>query len=296
VASGSLDEELDRLYGMPPDEFVGARDALAKELRTEGRRDDAATVKALRRPSVAAWAVNQIGRRHPSQVDALLEAGVELRKAQRRALSGVAGAGGLREAGETRRKAVRELVGHAQAILSEAGHVSTATLDAVQGTLEAASVDEEAGRAVREGRLTKEFPTPAGFGTVEGLSLVEAPPSQPSAPVRGRGKPAREPDRRRDAAARRSELRAAVQLARAEARDRERAADRARKDAARVGQAAVEAAEQAERAQHAAEDSRRRARDLAAAARHAASDASRAEREAVRAAKALDEAEERLGE
>lgn len=295
MPTGSLDEEIDRLYGLPPDGFVAARDELAKDLRSEGRRDDAAAVKGLRRPSIAAWSMNQVARRHRSKLEALLAAGDELRKAQRRALSGVAGGGaGLREAGERRRRALRDLMGPAQAILSEAGHSAAGTLDAVQATLEAASADEEAGRAVREGRLAKELPTPAGFGAVEGLALVQAPPAETPAPARGRGKPGRGQETRQEAAARRSLLREVVQRARTEARDHERAAERARKDAARAGRAAVDAAEDAERAQRTAEESRRRARDLAAAARQAAADASRAEREATRATKALADAEAHL--
>ena len=53
------DDAIDRLYGLPLEAFVGERDALAKELRAAGRRDEAAAVKALTKPTVAAWAVNQ---------------------------------------------------------------------------------------------------------------------------------------------------------------------------------------------------------------------------------------------
>jgi hypothetical protein len=61
------------LYGLDPDQFVAARDEIAKTLR----RDDTAAakaVKALRRPTVAAWSVNQLVRRHPEMVDELLDA------------------------------------------------------------------------------------------------------------------------------------------------------------------------------------------------------------------------------
>ena len=61
----------DDLYGLPLDAFVPERDALAKRLRAEGRRDEAAEVKALRKPSVAAWAVNQAVRSQPRAARAL---------------------------------------------------------------------------------------------------------------------------------------------------------------------------------------------------------------------------------
>ena len=56
------DDAVDRLYGLPREEFIGERDALAKELRAGGRRDEAAAVKALGKPTVAAWAANQAVR------------------------------------------------------------------------------------------------------------------------------------------------------------------------------------------------------------------------------------------
>jgi hypothetical protein len=55
-------DEADELYGLALDAFVPERDALAKRLRADGRRDEANEVKALRKPSVAAWAVNQAVR------------------------------------------------------------------------------------------------------------------------------------------------------------------------------------------------------------------------------------------
>ena len=54
--------EPDDLYGLPLDRFVAERGALAKALRADGRRDEASRVAALRKPSVAAWAVNQLAR------------------------------------------------------------------------------------------------------------------------------------------------------------------------------------------------------------------------------------------
>ncbi|HEX8105745.1 MAG TPA: hypothetical protein VF533_24225, partial [Solirubrobacteraceae bacterium] len=60
--SGGLDAEVDALFALPLEEFVPARDALAKALRAEKRREDAKAVAALRRPSLGAWAVNQVVR------------------------------------------------------------------------------------------------------------------------------------------------------------------------------------------------------------------------------------------
>src|SRR3954452_17985688 len=58
-------DDADNLYGLPLEQFVPERDALAKRLRAEKRRADADEIKALRKPSVAAWADNQAVRSQP---------------------------------------------------------------------------------------------------------------------------------------------------------------------------------------------------------------------------------------
>jgi DNA repair exonuclease SbcCD ATPase subunit len=302
MAGRSVNKEIDRLYGLPREEFTAARDRAAKDLRSGGDREGAATVKGLRRPTVAAWAVNQMVRRERQGLADLLESGDRLRKAQRRALSGVS-AGGLQEAAADRRRAVNALVKAAQAILQEAGQASSSTLEAVHHTLEAASVDEEAGRLVQQGRLAKELSQPAGFGSVDGLSLVPAPPEpEPSR----RPAPSKKAERAKAsasgsaaaerAAARLAELRAERDRIRREVRDLDRSASQARRAAQRAGQAAVKAAEEAERARREAEEARRKARDLAAAAREASSEADRTQREADRATRSLEQAEARVEE
>ena len=62
MAEGTdLDEALDELYGTPPEGFTAARNALAKALKAEKRRDDADEVTALRKPNRLVWALNQLG-------------------------------------------------------------------------------------------------------------------------------------------------------------------------------------------------------------------------------------------
>src|SRR3954470_19480390 len=81
-------DEADDLYGLALDAFVPERDALAKRLRADGRREDAAAVKALRKPSVAAWAVNQAVRSQPKAARDLWQAGDALIEAQDALLAG----------------------------------------------------------------------------------------------------------------------------------------------------------------------------------------------------------------
>src|SRR4051794_41951529 len=72
---GTLPEAAIALFRTPPDRFVADRDALVKELRAAGRDDDAATVKALRKPTATVWALNQLADREPDALSAVVEAG-----------------------------------------------------------------------------------------------------------------------------------------------------------------------------------------------------------------------------
>ena len=72
----------DELYGLPAQEFTGARDRMAADIRRAGDRDLAAAVKKLRRPTATAWFANQLVRHYPQQVAELLDTGAALRRAQ----------------------------------------------------------------------------------------------------------------------------------------------------------------------------------------------------------------------
>jgi hypothetical protein len=77
-----VEKELDRLYQLPLREFVPARNAAAKALRDQGRRDDAEHVARRERPTPTAWLVNQLHFRDRALLDALLASGAALRSAQ----------------------------------------------------------------------------------------------------------------------------------------------------------------------------------------------------------------------
>src|SRR6266508_4779168 len=83
-----VESELDELYGLPPSEFIPARNDLARRLKQAGQSAISARVKELRKPTIPIWAVNQLARRQPKDVEALLEAGERLRTAQEQALGG----------------------------------------------------------------------------------------------------------------------------------------------------------------------------------------------------------------
>lgn len=185
-----LDERIADLYGLAPEDFVDARNALAKELRAQGERDAATEVSRLRRPTVAAWALNQVARRHPDAVAEIGEVGDELRRAQRRALSGV-GADELRQAGARRRKVVERVASRADDALRDAGRTVTATVhQQVTETLEAATASEEVADALLRGQLERELSPDTGFGDIGALTLV---PERPARPRTTEGKPSSAP-------------------------------------------------------------------------------------------------------
>src|SRR4051812_44776528 len=64
LATNGAVSGVDDLFALDPSEFTAARDRLVAELREAGDKGAAAEVKALRRPTVTAWALNQLARRH----------------------------------------------------------------------------------------------------------------------------------------------------------------------------------------------------------------------------------------
>jgi hypothetical protein len=231
------ESESDRLYALPLEEFVRERDALAKRLRDEGNREEADAVKRLRKPSVVAWAVNQLAHRRPDELGRFLETADRLRDAQ------TGRSGDFAEAAAAERDAVRKLTRTAGSLLSESGRsASGATLDRVARTLHAAAADDEARAELERGVLTEEVEA-TGFGGLLGAL-------SPSARKAAAPKKAEERD---DRAERRKEARAALARARAHARELRQDATAAEREAAQLRRAAERAERDAQQARGRAE-------------------------------------------
>src|SRR6266550_5067760 len=131
-----LDDEIDALFKLPLTEFVGARKALAARLKQNGLVSEAEGVKALAKPSMSAWTVNQLYWRHRDAFDELIATSQRFRKAQS---SGKMV--NMREALDARREALSHLSDLAAEALRDAGHnPSLDTLRRIATTLEALSV------------------------------------------------------------------------------------------------------------------------------------------------------------
>ena len=157
------------LADVPPEEFVKARDALVRKLRDEGQAEEARRVAALRRPSTALWIVNQLGRRAPRDVEALIEAS---QRAQRAQLQG-SGSDELRDAMHAQREAMRRLLEEADKAARDAGTALTLELQRrIQDTVQSAATSEP--EALRAGALEHEL-SAAGFGALlSGTAAVAA--------------------------------------------------------------------------------------------------------------------------
>ncbi len=292
---------VDDLYGLPLDRFVAERRALAKALRAGGQREQAASVAGRRKPSVAAWAVNQLVRTQGPMISSLFDAGDALQRTQSELLAGRGDARGLREAAERERAAVEELAEAARGLLSSRGYELTqATLDRVSATLHTAALDEEAREQVRDGCLERELRR-VGFGTAGSVTTTGAGSGRarartpPKSGERARAKPRTASDKA--AATGEPEDRARAQQADRDRVDREQA-ERARAEklkAARQAEAgALRSAERAARELEAAQERRdraatslRAAEDALVPARERAEEAAREHRRARRSLHAL---------
>lgn len=243
-----LEQDVDRLFELPLEEFTAARNELARRLKSDGDTPAADEVKRLAKPSVAAWTINQLARQQKAAVRALLAAAANLREAQEQALQSKGDAGAvLRQAQEEERRAIRGLTHQAQQILEDAGRpASSSVLDRISSTLRAAAVSDVGRGALETGRLSGDV-KPSGFDVLAGLELTDASsrqtsPARDELAERRREKKERE-QRRRQLKERARKLEAEARAAEQEADRAERAATAAR-GVAEKKRSAADAAEQ----------------------------------------------------
>lgn len=166
----SLVDATDELFAGPPTAFVARRDELAKQARAAGQRGLAAEIKALRRPSVGAWYLNQASRAGLLSLRDLLSLGQELRRAQ---ASGDFAA--LRALAARRGHLVSRVLRDLTAHLAHVGVTVTASgLDEVRATLAAALADPQVAAHLSAGRLDRPH-TYSGFGDLDPSVLLAVP-------------------------------------------------------------------------------------------------------------------------
>jgi hypothetical protein len=166
----SSGDEIDALYALPLDEFTGARNDLARSLRKEGRRDEAEAVSGLRKPTLAAWVVNQLARERRSEVESLLHGAAAIKAGD-----------GDGDAGF--RASVDALLRSARQILTDAGRKPTdSVLQEVATTLRASAAakpDELAAGRLSEGLETTGFDVLAGAVPLSRPKAARTKPREP---------------------------------------------------------------------------------------------------------------------
>jgi hypothetical protein len=245
VAPSDESKTVEHLYALPPEEFTKTRNELVSELKKAGEREEAARVASLKKPTVAAWVVNQLARREKMNVRALLTAGERLRDAHADVLGGASPAV-LEKARSAERQAIEALARSAAKLVEEQrGKAPSSLLDDVRDTLHAAAVDPALADEVRSGRLSHETQA-LGFG-------FEAAPSGTGA---GRPKTTKRPKprdgRRRAAEKRLAEAKTRLGEARKELKESEEDVKRTQSEHRRAERQAQRRREELERAEAAA--------------------------------------------
>jgi hypothetical protein len=177
VAAARLPEELQRvareLYGLAPEAFTAARTQAVKDARSAGDKELARAVGALRRPALAAWAVNLLVREREGLLDQVTAMGDSLREAQAQ-LDGEA----LRDLTRQRRRLVAAVTAQVGAVAAEHDHpLGAAASRQVEETVQAALVDPRAAAAVRSGLLVAPLASTGveSLAEVLGVPLPEEP-------------------------------------------------------------------------------------------------------------------------
>ncbi|MBE2315465.1 hypothetical protein DVA67_005730 [Solirubrobacter sp. CPCC 204708] len=271
------------LYALPLEEFISARDKLAKEIR-KSDKEAAAKLAKLPKPTPAAWTANQVAREEPELIAALLDAGAALRAAQDAALAG-GGADVLRQATQAERRAIDDVMRFAVTLKPGGKPLSRAMADRLRTTLHAAAGDPDLRAALQAGRLVGEAQQGGAWPFALETTDLPAPPpkKQPKQP------PPEEVDRQAEerAARERQQLEDELREARATLKVRERVAKGAEEDA-------QEAVDTLQRAQEAFEEAKQALADARSEAETAERVLTGARKERDRARDTVARLEERL--
>ena len=209
-----LHGEVDKLYQAPLADFTAARNALVARIKAAHGADAAAHVKALVKPSIAAWTLNQLYWRHQAEFMALLMAGDALRLVQQQRLGGAEV--DVAPPTRSRQSAVDTLLALATDILKEGGHAPSPDIrQRLLGSLDALAAYGTGSLAPKAGRLTEDVPAP-GFAALAGLA-VPAPDEDAAAQEHPGGSGARPQPVKLSVVARRSKEKAQALVQQAEA-------------------------------------------------------------------------------
>ncbi|MBO9625743.1 MAG: transposase [Microbacterium sp.] len=172
-----VDEVAAALYAGPPETFIRERNARAAEA---AHPDEAKMIRALRKPTVAAWVVNVFASERAAQLEQALQLATELRDAQ-----DDLDAATLAQLGRERRALTTRLAADAADLAAaRGGRVTESTREAVRQTISAAFFSADAAVAVSSGRLVHELEPSDDVDLADavggGQPVVAATPAQPA--------------------------------------------------------------------------------------------------------------------
>jgi hypothetical protein len=246
----STERALDVLFQAPLGEFTAARQRLVDKLRRQGKAAPARRIADIKKPTLSAWAVNQLRFQEPEPCKRLAKLGAELRQIY----SSHARGSSSEKRGKLQadlKQVIGSLAEKASRILSEHGHAASAgTLGRVTSTLHALALratDEDR----RAGRLSTDV-APPGLENLTDLPDLEELEASAPKPAKGAARAQRPARDKAGDAKRRREQRKREQL-RKKARAELHAAERALQQRMRDKKAAARKLDEAQQALQAAE-------------------------------------------
>ena len=304
---GNLEDDVDALFKLPLAEFTGARNDLAARLKREGRADDSNFVKVLAKPSISAWAVNQLHWNHREAFERLLATSQRFRQSQTSHPS--ASFADLRGSLEARSEALSHLSDLATELLRDAGHNPTPdTIHRITTTLEALSAPATLSDGPTPGRLTQDV-DPPGFASlasfIQGIDttkrseeLTRVTPSQNSGGARAKTRQAKPTGKAQKVSEDEETRRAKIAAAKASLQEVTRSLTEAQRKAQLSDAASKKADAEAKKADADARQAEKHLRDAeqhfnkaSAASQDAAVRAERISAEAKEAAQSVEDAE-----
>ncbi len=153
---------MESLYAVGPDDFMATRRRLVADAKSAGDSAAAAEIGRLRKPSVAAWAVNLVARNRQDTLEQLVDTGTRMRIAQSHLDTAT-----LTSLRPDRDRLIAQFTDAAVVEVAEAGRTLSATgQQEIRDTVIAALASEDATHAVVSGQLTRAL-SYSGFGEVD---------------------------------------------------------------------------------------------------------------------------------
>jgi hypothetical protein len=307
---GIFEDDVDALFKLPLAEFTGARNNLAARLKRDGHADDSNLVKALAKPSISAWAVNQLHWNHREAFDRLLATSQRFRQSQTSHTA--TRMADLRGSLDARREALSRLSDLATLLLREAGHNPTPdTIHRITTTLEALSAHATLSGGPTPGRLSEDVDPPS-FASLAALipgipgtdttkrneELTRVTPSQKSGAAAAKPRQATPSGNAQKISEKEETRRARIAAAKVSLQDARRSLTEAQRRAQRseaaqkkVHAEAKKAAAEARQAEKHLRDAEQRFNKASAASQDAAHRVERSSAEAKEAAQDVEDAE-----